>query len=93
LYEFIFTSHTHTHTHKKGGSICKMEFQVKLTENLISKYHVTEESPLGIAPKTVPPTRMNASQYPSDIAATVSKHNPCRHCLMCYKKRQRHETR
>jgi hypothetical protein len=28
-----------------------MEFQVKLTENLILKYHITEEGPLGRPPE------------------------------------------
>jgi hypothetical protein len=49
-----------------------MEFQVKLTENLISKYHVTEGRTLGRLPEIVPLTRMNAPHYPSYIAATVS---------------------
>jgi hypothetical protein len=52
-----------------------MAFQVKIIENLISKYHITEERQLGRPPKTVPPTMMNASHYPTYIAATVSKQN------------------
>jgi hypothetical protein len=37
-----------------------MEFQVKLTENLISEYHIAEERPLGGPPETAPLTRMRA---------------------------------
>jgi hypothetical protein len=54
LFEFIFTL--------KSGKICRMEFQVKLTENLISEYHITEERTLGRPPYTGPPTTMNAPQ-------------------------------
>jgi hypothetical protein len=63
-----------------------MEFQVKFTENLISKYHITEEKPLGSPPETAPQTRVNASHYPFYIAATLSKQNPCPHYVMCYKR-------
>jgi hypothetical protein len=54
-----------------GGSIIsRMEFRVKLTGNLISNYHITEDRPLGRPSETAPPIRMNA-HYPSYIAATV----------------------
>jgi hypothetical protein len=69
-----------------------MEFQVKPTENLISKYHITEERPLGKPSETAPLTRMNAPHYPSYIAATRSKQNPCLCCVLCYKKGQHCET-
>jgi hypothetical protein len=70
-----------------------MEFQVKLIENLISKYHITEERPLDRPPKTAPPARMNVPHYPSYIAVTVSKQNPYWDFVMCYKKGQRLKTR
>jgi hypothetical protein len=46
-----------------------MEFQVKLIENLISKYHTTEARPLGRPPST----RMNVPNYPTYIVATIVK--------------------
>jgi hypothetical protein len=70
-----------------------MEFQVKLVENLILKYHITEERPLGRPPETAPPTRMNAPHYPSNIASTVSKQNPWWSSGICYRKGQHCETR
>jgi hypothetical protein len=42
-----------------------MEFQLKLEENLILKYHRTEVRPSGRSSKTAPPTRINAPHYPS----------------------------
>jgi hypothetical protein len=46
---------------KKKAAFSRMDFQVKCMENLISKYHITEERPLGRPPKTAPPPRMNAA--------------------------------
>jgi hypothetical protein len=63
-----------------------MEFQVKLTENLISQYHTTEEILLGLPSVTAPLTGMNASHYLSYIPATVSEQNLYWCCVMCYKK-------
>jgi hypothetical protein len=48
-----------------------MEFQVKLTENLISKYHITEDRPLGRPPETAPLTRLNAPHYPQYCCHSV----------------------
>jgi hypothetical protein len=90
LFEFIFTLQK-----KKGRGGCSirgMELQVKLTENVISKYHIREERLLGKSPETAPPTSMNTPHYPSYIAAIVSKQNPCWRCVTCYKKGQRRET-
>jgi hypothetical protein len=50
----------YTPSRKKRGTISRMEFQIKLIGNLISKSHRTEERPLGEPPETVPPSRMNA---------------------------------
>jgi hypothetical protein len=70
-----------------------MIFQVKLTENVISKYHITEQEPLGRPPEPAPLTRMNAPHYPSYIATTVSKQNLCQRYVICYKKGELCETR
>jgi hypothetical protein len=86
FFEFMFSLQK-----KTGSSISRMEFQVKLTENLISEYHITEERPLGGPPETAPPTRMSAPHYPSYIAATVSKQNRYWLCVICYKNGQHHE--
>jgi hypothetical protein len=86
LLKFIFTL-------QKYGSISRMEFQLKLIENLISEHHISDERPSGRPPKTAPPTRMNEPHYLSYTAATVSKQNLCQHHVMCYKTSQCHETR
>jgi hypothetical protein len=42
----------------KKNSISRIEFQVKLTENLISK-HITKDRLFGRPPKTAPPTSLS----------------------------------
>jgi hypothetical protein len=59
LFEFIFTFKI-----KRGDNISRMEFQVKLTENLIPKYKM-ERRPLGRPMKTASPARTNTPSYPS----------------------------
>lgn len=78
---------------KSGGTISRMEFQLRLIENLILKYHKTVVTPSGRPSKSAPPTRINAPHYPSFIPPTEKKQNPCRRCVVCYKNGERRETR
>ena len=78
---------------KMDGKISQMEFQMRLIENMILKYHSNEFRPAVRPPKSAPPTRINAPHYPSFILPTEKKHNPCRRCIVCYKSGERRETR
>lgn len=78
---------------KTGGKMKRMEFQLKLIENMILKYHKTEIRPSGRPSKIAPPTRINAPHYPTFIPPTTGKQEPRRRCVVCYKSGQRRETR
>ena len=56
-----------------GGKISRMEFQMRLIENIISKYRVSEVRPSGRPPRTAPPTRINAPHYPKLLPPTEKK--------------------
>jgi hypothetical protein len=83
----------HIYFIKKGGNTSRMELQVKLIQNLISKYHIIQERPPGRPAKSVLLTRMNAHHYAPYIAARMSEQNLCQCCVMCYKEGQHYETR
>ena len=78
---------------KTGGKMKRMDFQLKLIENMIQKYHKTEIRSSGRPSKLAPPTRINAPHYPAFIPPTASKQEPRRRCVVCYKQDQRRETR
>jgi hypothetical protein len=66
LSELIFTTRK-----KNGSSISRIEFQEKLIQYLISRYHMTVKRLSGRPPNTAPSSRMNAPHYPSYIAVSV----------------------
>ena len=78
---------------KVGGKNSRMEFQLRLIKNVISKYHKTKIRPSRRPSKSAPPTRINAPRYPSFIPPTEKKQNPRQHCVVCHKNRQHCETR
>jgi hypothetical protein len=61
-----------------------MELQVKFIENLVSKYHITEDRQLGRTLETVP-TRMNAPHYHSYMVSCQCQSKICVSAVMCYK--------
>ena len=53
-----------------SGKISWREFQMKLIENMTSKYQNRKVRPSGRPPESAPPTRINASYYPCFIPPT-----------------------
>ena len=53
-----------------GGKISRMDFQLRLIENIISKYRNSEVKPSGRPQRLAPPTRINAPHYPKLLPPT-----------------------
>jgi hypothetical protein len=70
-----------------------VEFRVKLTENSILKYHITDARLSGRPQKNTPPTRIRIPRYPSCTVTSASNENPCRRCVVCNNLGQRRKTR
>ena len=78
---------------KMNGKISRMEFQVRLIENMISKYRTSEVTPSGRPPRSAPPTRINAPHYPKFIPFKDAKRKSYRRCTVCFKNGGRRETK
>lgn len=66
---------------KLGGKICRLEYMMKIIENIIIKYK-RKESEIGKNSRKENPLRLSGNHYPSNIPETSKNKKPYRKCVV-----------